>query len=90
MKQIRLDTHLVSETISDHCVLASTKQQYLLADSELFSGSVPGSGRMAQFLQNTGQDHHENWTSNQVPVPFPRVHDTLCLLEYEAGFFIKL
>ena len=35
---------------------------------------------MAQFLQNTGQDHHENWTSNQLPVPFPTVHDTLCLL----------
>ena len=45
---------------------------------------------MAEFLQNTGQDHHENWTSNQLPVPFPTVHDTLCLLEYETGLFIML
>ena len=45
---------------------------------------------MAQFLQNTGQDHHENWTSNQLPVPFHTVHDTLCLLEDEAGLFIIL
>ena len=35
---------------------------------------------MSPFLRNTGQDHHENWTSNQLPVPFPTVHDTLCLL----------
>ena len=35
---------------------------------------------MSPFLQNTGQDHNENWTSNQLPVPFPIVHDTLCLL----------
>ena len=35
---------------------------------------------MSPFLQNTGQDHRENWTSNQLPVPFPTAHDTLCLL----------
>ena len=45
---------------------------------------------MAQFLQHTSQDHHENWTSNQLPVSFPTVHDALCLLEYEAGLFIML
>ena len=45
---------------------------------------------MAQFLQNTGQHHHENGTSNQLPVPVPTVHDTLCLLQYEAGLFIML
>ena len=35
---------------------------------------------MSPFLKITGQDHHENWTSNQLPVPFPTVYDTLCLL----------
>ena len=30
---------------------------------------------MAQFLQQTSQDHHENWTSNQLLVPFPTVHE---------------
>ena len=30
---------------------------------------------MSPFLQNTGQDHHENWTNNQLLVPFPTVYE---------------
>ena len=30
---------------------------------------------MAEFLQNAGQDHHENWNSNQLLVLFPMVHE---------------
>ena len=35
---------------------------------------------MSPFKKKIGQDHHENWTSNQLSVPFPTVYDTLCLL----------
>ena len=97
MQTICLDPHQASQNISDHCVIASTKQQYLLVDKTLFvlqcaweqkNGSIFTKHRSG--LPAEGQDHHENWTSNQLPVPFHTVHDTLCQLQYEAGLFIML
>ena len=90
MGPIRLDPHPVSQKISDHCVIVSTKQQYLLADNDLFLPQCAWEQKNGSIFTNTGQDHHENWTSNQLPVPFPTVHDTPCLLQYDDGLFIKL
>ena len=66
---------------------ASTKQQYLLADSDFFAAVCLGVEEWLNFYSTPVRITMR--IGPAINFLFHFLHDTLCLQEYEAGLFIK-